>query len=152
MRQSAKINSIAWLLLLDARAWRAHVAAATHGAPDKKGSPRNLFQQAQTSKSSIYMMKESSSDCSASHQEQALQPPVVLRDVVKRFNEVSAVAGLSFTLERGSVTALLGGNGAGKTTTIAMLLGLVTPTSGEIRVFGAERKSFPGGSALYCCH
>ena len=37
-----------------------------------------------------------------------------------------------------SVTGLLGGNGAGKTTTIAMLMGLVTPTSGTVRVFGAE--------------
>ena len=40
--------------------------------------------------------------------------------------------------ERGSITALLGGNGAGKTTTIAMLMGLVVPTSGEARVFGAD--------------
>jgi ABC-2 type transport system ATP-binding protein len=36
------------------------------------------------------------------------------------------------------VTALLGGNGAGKTTTIAMLMGLVIPTSGDVRVFGAD--------------
>ena len=43
-----------------------------------------------------------------------------------------------FHLARGSVTALLGGNGAGKTTTIAMLMGLVIPTSGEARVFGAD--------------
>ena len=41
-------------------------------------------------------------------------------------------------METGKVTALLGGNGAGKTTTIAMLLGLVVPTSGEVRVLGAD--------------
>jgi ABC-2 type transport system ATP-binding protein len=48
------------------------------------------------------------------------------------------VDGISFRLERGSITALLGGNGAGKTTTISMLMGLVVPTSGEARVFGAD--------------
>src|SRR4029077_8659107 len=46
--------------------------------------------------------------------------------------------GISFALARGSITGLLGGNGAGKTTTIAMLMGLVTPTSGSARVLGAE--------------
>ncbi len=48
------------------------------------------------------------------------------------------VNGVNFSVSAGSVTALLGGNGAGKTTTIAMLLGLVLPTSGEIRVFGED--------------
>ena len=42
------------------------------------------------------------------------------------------------TCASGSITALLGGNGAGKTTTISMLMGLVVPTSGEARVFGAD--------------
>src|SRR5205814_6925129 len=49
----------------------------------------------------------------------------------------TAVAGISFSLAPGTVTGLLGGNGAGKTTTIAMLMGLVTPTSGTVRVLGA---------------
>ena len=49
-----------------------------------------------------------------------------------------AVDGISFALERGTVTGLLGGNGAGKTTTIAMILGLVEPTSGHAWVMGAE--------------
>jgi ABC-2 type transport system ATP-binding protein len=48
-----------------------------------------------------------------------------------------AVDGISFALEQGSITGLLGGNGAGKTTTIAMILGLVEPTSGAARVMGA---------------
>ncbi|MGD9868833.1 MAG: ABC transporter ATP-binding protein [Hyphomicrobiales bacterium] len=65
-------------------------------------------------------------------------PPVEVRDLVKRYKAVTAVGGVSFTLERGSVTALLGGNGAGKTTTIAILLGLLVPTSGDVRVFGAR--------------
>ncbi len=65
-------------------------------------------------------------------------PPVQVRALRKVYGEVVAVDAIDFTLWRGSVTALLGGNGAGKTTTIAMLMGLVTPTSGEARVFGSD--------------
>jgi ABC-2 type transport system ATP-binding protein len=65
-------------------------------------------------------------------------PPVEVRELRKVYREVTAVDGISFALEPGSITALLGGNGAGKTTTIAMLMGLVVPTSGEARVFGTD--------------
>ena len=54
----------------------------------------------------------------------------------KRFGQVAAVDGISFRVRRGITTALLGGNGAGKTTTLAMLLGLLLPTSGTIRILG----------------
>jgi ABC-2 type transport system ATP-binding protein len=64
--------------------------------------------------------------------------PVVVRDLVKRYGAITAVDYISFKLEPATTVALLGGNGAGKTTTIAMLLGLVVPTSGEVRVFGAD--------------
>jgi ABC-2 type transport system ATP-binding protein len=64
--------------------------------------------------------------------------PIAVKHLVKRYAEVTAVDDVSFTIAKGSRTALLGGNGAGKTTTIAMLLGLVLPTSGEIRVFGED--------------
>src|ERR1039458_864472 len=58
--------------------------------------------------------------------------------LVKLYKGVAAVDGISFRLERGSITGLLGGNGAGKTTTIAMIMGLVTPTSGTVTVLGAQ--------------
>ena len=58
--------------------------------------------------------------------------------MVKRYKGVAAVDGISFRLTPGSITGLLGGNGAGKTTTIAMIMGLVTPTSGTVTVLGAE--------------
>ncbi|HXG78512.1 MAG TPA: ABC transporter ATP-binding protein [Methyloceanibacter sp.] len=64
--------------------------------------------------------------------------PVVVRDLTKVYGPVTAVDHISFALEPATTVALLGGNGAGKTTTIAMLLGLVVPTSGEVRVFGTD--------------
>jgi ABC-2 type transport system ATP-binding protein len=65
-------------------------------------------------------------------------PPVEVRELRKVYGDIVAVDHVSFTLAPGSVTALLGGNGAGKTTTISMLMGLVVPTSGAARVFGAD--------------
>ena len=59
---------------------------------------------------------------------------VRLRGVHKRFGDVEAVRGVDLELQRGEVVAFLGPNGAGKTTTIDMVLGLSTPTSGEVEV------------------
>jgi ABC-2 type transport system ATP-binding protein len=56
--------------------------------------------------------------------------------LVKLYKTTRAVADVSFRITRGSITGLLGGNGAGKTTTIAMIMGLVLPTSGRIQVLG----------------
>jgi ABC-2 type transport system ATP-binding protein len=65
-------------------------------------------------------------------------PAISVENLVKLYKSVRAVDGVSFDLPAGSITALLGGNGAGKTTTIAMIMGLVTPTAGRVRVLGAE--------------
>ncbi len=59
-----------------------------------------------------------------------------VRDLRKEFGSVRAVDGISFRVEKGEILGFLGPNGAGKTTTIAMLLGLLTPTAGEMRIFG----------------
>jgi ABC-2 type transport system ATP-binding protein len=68
----------------------------------------------------------------------AAEPAISLDRAVKIYKGGMAVGGISFALPAGSVTALLGGNGAGKTTTIAMIMGLVTPTSGRVAVLGAQ--------------
>jgi len=67
-----------------------------------------------------------------------VEPAIAVERLVKRYATNLAVAGVTFSLSPGSVTGLLGGNGAGKTTTIAMIMGLVTPTSGTVRVLGVE--------------
>ena len=61
-----------------------------------------------------------------------------LDDVSRSFGGVEAVRGLSLTLGEGQVLGFLGTNGAGKTTTIKMLLGLLRPTGGTVKVFGED--------------
>ncbi|QFZ24615.1 alpha/beta fold hydrolase [Saccharothrix syringae] len=73
--------------------------------------------------------------------------PLVISDLSKSYTSgFKAVDGLSFRVERGQVLGLLGPNGAGKTTTLRMLMGLITPTGGTIRVFG--RLVTPGAPVL----
>jgi energy-coupling factor transporter ATP-binding protein EcfA2 len=66
-------------------------------------------------------------------------PAIDVRGLVKRFGDLTAVDDISFTVQPGTITALLGGNGAGKTTTISMLLGLLLPTAGSITVVQAGK-------------
>lgn len=61
---------------------------------------------------------------------------IEVKDLVKKFKEVEAVKGISFSVKQGEVFAFLGPNGAGKTTTIKMLTTLLHPTSGEMKVNG----------------
>src|SRR4029077_9776395 len=65
-------------------------------------------------------------------------PAIEVERLVKIYKQVPAVDGISFSIPRGSITGLLGGNGAGKTTTIAMIMGLLMPTSGSVKVLGAH--------------
>jgi ABC-2 type transport system ATP-binding protein len=64
------------------------------------------------------------------------QAAIEVAHLVKVYKTTRAVDDVSFGIARGSITGLLGGNGAGKTTTIAMIMGLVLPTSGRIEVLG----------------
>jgi len=63
---------------------------------------------------------------------------IEVSDLRKTFGEVVAVDGLNFVVKQGAVVGLLGGNGAGKTTTLSMLLGLLLPTSGSLKVLGVD--------------
>ncbi|MGW7530175.1 alpha/beta fold hydrolase [Streptomyces sp. NPDC054783] len=75
--------------------------------------------------------------------------PLVIKDLSKRYARSAdryAVRELSFRVEKGQVLGLLGPNGAGKTTTLRMLMGLISPDDGEIRVFGHAIR--PGAPVL----
>ncbi len=72
-----------------------------------------------------------------------LEPGIVVENLSKSYGDKLAVDDVSFMVSRGGTVGLLGGNGAGKTTTIAMLLGLVTPTSGRALVLGQDMAKAP---------
>ena len=61
-----------------------------------------------------------------------------VRGLTKSFNEITAVDDLTFTVKEKGVYGFLGQNGAGKSTTIRMLLSLIRPTNGEIKIFGLD--------------
>ena len=63
---------------------------------------------------------------------------IQVKNLGKTFKQFRAVDNISFEINDGEILGLLGPNGAGKTTTLHMLLGLVTPTEGEIFIFGKK--------------
>ncbi|MYI06131.1 MAG: ABC transporter ATP-binding protein [Gemmatimonadetes bacterium] len=68
-------------------------------------------------------------------------PVIQTFELSKRFREVRAVDRVSIAVERGQVFGFLGPNGSGKTTTIGMLMGIIAPTAGTFRLFGASTPS-----------
>jgi ABC-2 type transport system ATP-binding protein len=64
--------------------------------------------------------------------------PIEVRGLVKRYGELTAVAGVDLTVNAGDVYGYLGPNGAGKTTSLRMMLGLIRPTEGTVRLFGRD--------------
>ena len=66
--------------------------------------------------------------------------PLLVSSLTKRFGDFAAVDDISFEVQRGEIFGFLGPNGAGKTTTIRMILGLLTPTAGSVRVLGMDAR------------
>jgi ABC-2 type transport system ATP-binding protein len=64
---------------------------------------------------------------------------LTVRGLVKRYGEFTAVDGVDLTVRRGDVYGFLGPNGAGKSTSIRMMLGLIRPTEGRVRLLGRDR-------------
>ena len=69
-------------------------------------------------------------------------PDVVAVEIGKRFGDRDVVQGLSFEVQRGTIFGIIGPSGCGKTTTIRMLLGVLRPTSGDLRVLGRQPHKF----------
>jgi ABC-type multidrug transport system ATPase subunit len=67
-----------------------------------------------------------------------MPPTIRVQELSKNFRDIRAVDNLSFTVNPGEVYGFLGPNGAGKSTTIRMLLTLITPTSGQVELFGMD--------------
>lgn len=65
-------------------------------------------------------------------------PALEITDFTKRYEKTEAVKGISLTLQPGEFFGFLGPNGAGKTTTISCIVGISTPTTGSIRIFGHD--------------
>jgi ABC-2 type transport system ATP-binding protein len=68
----------------------------------------------------------------------AATPVIEIAHLSKRYRDVTAVDDVTLRVEQGQIYALLGLNGAGKTTLIRMLLGMIVPTAGTVRVLGAD--------------
>ena len=64
-----------------------------------------------------------------------------IKNLSKKFNNILAVNNISFSIEKNKTLGLLGPNGCGKTTSIGMMLGLITPTSGNILINGKNLNS-----------
>lgn len=60
------------------------------------------------------------------------------KNLTKNFKDFKAVKGIDLSIKKGRVYGFLGPNGAGKSTTIRMLLGLIKPTKGEVKIFGKD--------------
>lgn len=69
------------------------------------------------------------------------KPVIVVRDLVRKFGDFTAVASTSFDVAKGEIFGLLGPNGAGKTTTFRMLCGLLPATSGHLEVAGLNLRT-----------
>src|SRR6201994_1480966 len=82
------------------------------------------------------MAQNDASLASLSPADPAVPAAIEVARLAKQYKRTRAVDDISFRIARGSITGLLGGNGAGKTTTIAMIMGLVLPTSGRVAVLG----------------
>jgi ABC-2 type transport system ATP-binding protein len=72
------------------------------------------------------------------------QPEILIQNLTKKFEDVTAVDNLSLEIDRGELFGLLGPNGAGKTTAIKVLCGLLAPTRGTVKIAGHDIRTESG--------
>lgn len=123
------------------------------------GEPPQITPRAPTLEDAYcaQVFPQAQSSCAAVRRESAPEPPscgigeqdaVVAESICRRFGDFTAVKNTSFRVRRGEIFGLLGPNGAGKTTTFRMLCGLLAPTSGRIRVAGADLRTARSAARL----
>jgi ABC-2 type transport system ATP-binding protein len=116
--------------LFESQEWRQEVAAIDPVAPNFEDAfmalPRKQALHVPTGESRLNLPTAS------------IGPAIIVKDLVKKFGNFTAVHGISFEVGRGEIFGLLGANGAGKTTTFRMLCGLMTVSDGELRVAGKD--------------
>ena len=105
-----------------------------------------LHQQRKTDESTtppsrVDELKPASNETGKPGDEPEDKPVIVVRDLVRKFGDFTAVASTSFEVSRGEIFGLLGPNGAGKTTTFRMLCGLLPATSGYLEVAGMNLRT-----------
>lgn len=76
-------------------------------------------------------------------------PAISLQEVSVRFGEVVALRDVTLDIQEGGFVAVIGPNGAGKSTFLNVVLGIQTPTEGEVKLFGAAPRAFPGEQLGY---
>ncbi len=111
------------------------LAGATAPSPRADGATADAGQSAQASAEAASDMRDERSD------QQADQPIIDVRNLVRKFGDFTAVDRTTFTVSRGEIFGLLGPNGAGKTTTFRMLCGLLPASSGEAHVAGMDMRT-----------
>ena len=67
-----------------------------------------------------------------------MQKLIIVENLSKNYQKKEAVKNISFTINENEILGLLGPNGCGKTTTIAMMLGLLKPSSGNVKIHGLD--------------
>lgn len=100
-----------------------------------------LLHQAQAQDSATPSGPVKAEMVSAQSRDGSDKPVIVVKDLVRKFGDFTAVANTSFDVKRGEIFGLLGPNGAGKTTTFRMLCGLLPATSGQLEVAGMNLRS-----------
>ena len=83
-------------------------------------------------------MKERRTENIVQDKTSGTQNEIVIKDLVKKFDDITAVDGLNLEIRKGEMFGFLGPNGAGKTTTISMLCGLLEPTAGSAEIAGFD--------------
>ena len=115
--------------------------------PPRQKQSTIFIISAEKEKAAALTVKGAAKDAAASDRSPAAaRPRIKVEGLTKRFAKTLAVDDIDFDIPAGSFTALLGGNGAGKTTTIAMLLGLVSPTAGNIEILGHDLSCAPAAA------